>query len=99
MSAPEVWMIRDGSILGVQSARGDIQEGKPFGCNACEYLRCDTAPWPRFSDSQETPGSGDTGEDGVGIERFDRPQVDDFHLVAFSGEFLGHGEAFVDHRA
>ncbi len=50
-------------------------------------------------DDDAAPGLLDRGEDGVGVERLDRGDVDDLGRHAPCGEGVGGGERLLGHRA
>ena len=99
VSAPEIGVKWDWGIFGVEALGGSVEETETFGGHAGDDFGGDSAPRPGFADGEESAGAGHAGEDGIGVERFDRPKIDDLDFPAFGGEFLGAGEGFVEHGA
>ena len=52
-------MVRNGSVFGVQTLRGGIQQAKSFRGDPRHNLGGDAAPGPRFADRQQPAGPGD----------------------------------------
>ena len=99
MLAPEIRVIRDRRVFGVDARRRGIEQMKSFGRDARDHFRRHAAPRECFADAKQPSGARDRGEHGVGIERLDRAQIDHFDLDAIRAELLRDRERFVHHRA
>ncbi len=96
---PEVRVIGDRGVAGVEAAGRGVEEVEAVGDDAADDFGADSAPWEAFGDGEESAGAGDGGEDGVGVEGFDAAEVDDFDFPAVVEEVVGGAEAFVEHGA
>ena len=99
MRRPEIRMIRHGSVLGVESLRWRVEQSEAFRGHAGDHLGGHAAPRPGFANAKQPSGARHARHHRVGVERLDRAQVHDLNLDAFAGEFLRHGQRFVDHGA
>ncbi len=71
----------------------------PSVVDARDHFRRHAAPWECFADAKQAPRARDRCQHGVGIERFDRAQIDHFDFDSIGAELLRDRERFVDHRA
>src|SRR5882757_4253367 len=69
------------------------------GILGIQPLRRHPAPRPRFPNAEQAPGARHAGDDGVGIQRFHRPQIHHFNFPALGGKFRRRFQRFVNHGA
>ena len=82
-SRPEIRMIRHGVSFAFSRCGGASSKPNPSRRHPRDHFRGDAAPGPGFADAQQTSGARHRGHDGVGIERLDGAQIDDFDFRAF----------------
>ena len=88
MFSPEIRVIRDRSVFGIETLRGGVEEVETFGRDAGNDLGRDSAPRERFTHAEETAGPRDRGEDGIGVEGLNGPQIDHLDLETFGAQSL-----------
>src|SRR2546423_10103925 len=92
-------MVRNGSILGVNSRRRGIEQMETFGRDARDDFGGHATPGERFADRQEPAGSGDGGQHSGGIEWVYRAPIDYFDFETLFRDILCRAYRFVQHRA
>ena len=92
-------MIRHRRVFGVEPLRRHVEQAETLAGDARNDLRRHAAPRPGFAHAEQTPRARDTGDDGVGVQRFHRAQIHDFNLPAFGGQFRRRFQRFVNHGA
>lgn len=75
------------------------QAGQAAFCDAGDDFGAEICRYRRFMDDNETTGASDRFDDGGGIERLQRSDIDDFGLDAFRSHFFCRCERLADHRA
>src|SRR5882724_6568854 len=99
MRAPQVWMIWNRSVFRVETLRRCIEQMKRLARDARDYFRGRAAPRKRFADAEQTSGARDGRQHGIGVERFNRSQIDNFNLETLTREFLRRRKRFLHHCA
>ena len=50
MRSPEIGMIRDGGVFGVEALGRGVEEAEPFSGDTRDNFSGDASPWPGFAD-------------------------------------------------
>ena len=80
-------MIWHGRVFGIQSLWRHIKQAKALAGDPGDDFRRYAAPGPCFADAEQTPGTRNAGNDGVGVQWFHRTQIHDLNFPAFAGKF------------
>src|ERR1041385_2174199 len=99
MRRPEVWMKRNRSVFGVETLRRRVEKVERFRCDARDDFRGYSAPWKCFANTEHPASPRHRRDNGVGVERLDAAQINDFKLSAFASHFFSDGERFMHHGA
>ena len=70
-----------------------------FAADACDNFSGDAAPRKRFTESKQTTGASDGGEDGIGVHGLHGTEIDDFDLITIELEFFSGTQGFMHHGA
>src|SRR5437867_11153940 len=99
MRAPQIWMIGDRRVLCIETLRRCIEQMKALTRDARDDFRGSAAPGKGFTHAEQTPRASDGRQQGIGVERFNRAQIDNFNFETFACELVCPRERFWYHPA
>ncbi len=99
MCRPQIGVIRDRGVPGIEAQRRSIQEVESFGHDPGDDLRVQAAPGKGFRHAEDPSRPSHRSQHSIGVDRFGRTEIDHLNVPGFLGQLIGGLERLMQHRA
>ncbi len=97
MGGPEVRVVGNGRVFGVEAEMWSVEQVKAFSHRPRDDFSGDSSPRKCFAKCEKATGAGDGGDDGIHIEWLHATKVDNFDFISVLLQDLCSANGFVNH--